>query len=104
MDTLENKGIGEFNSPHHLPISAEGYFYVVDGENHRVQVFDQQGEFLRGWSGYGFSSRKFNDPWRIAIDSEGNIYVADTFNHRVQKFTSTGALLLGWRRFGDGNG
>ncbi|MEM7031702.1 MAG: peptidyl-alpha-hydroxyglycine alpha-amidating lyase family protein [Chloroflexota bacterium] len=41
---------GEFNLPHSVCTDKDGTVYVADRENHRVQVFDDQGNFLRQWN------------------------------------------------------
>ncbi len=38
---------GEFNLPHNICCDAAGLVYVADRENHRVQVFDGEGTYLR---------------------------------------------------------
>lgn len=42
-------GPGEFNLPHNIVCDAEGWVYVADRENHRVQVFDGEGTFQAEW-------------------------------------------------------
>lgn len=37
---------GCFNIPHNIATDADGYVYVADRENHRVQVFDDRGRFV----------------------------------------------------------
>jgi len=41
---------GEFNLPHNIHCDADGWVYVADRENHRVQVFDGNGKFETAWS------------------------------------------------------
>ena len=41
---------GEFNIPHNIVADAEGYVYVADRENHRVQVFDGDGKYEMQWN------------------------------------------------------
>ena len=44
-------GEGEFNLPHNIHCDADGWVYVADRENHRVQVFDGNGRTSRPqWS------------------------------------------------------
>lgn len=38
-------GPGEFNLPHNICCDPDGWLYVADRENSRVQVFDQNGRF-----------------------------------------------------------
>ena len=40
-------GPGEFNLPHNIACDAVGQVYVADRENHRIQVFDGEGNYLR---------------------------------------------------------
>ena len=42
-------GPGEFNIPHNLCCDQEGWVYVADRENHRVQVFDVDGNYETEW-------------------------------------------------------
>ena len=41
---------GQFNLPHNICVGRNGYLYVADRENHRVQVFDQTGRFEAQWN------------------------------------------------------
>lgn len=36
---------GQFNLPHNICIDDDGWIYVADRENHRIQVFDLQGRY-----------------------------------------------------------
>lgn len=40
-------GPGQFNTPHSIATDAQGNVYVADRGNHRIQVFDSDGKFLR---------------------------------------------------------
>lgn len=40
---------GQFNIPHNICADKNGYIYVADRENHRVQVFDRDGKFQTQW-------------------------------------------------------
>lgn len=89
-------GAGELLAPRNVTVGPDGNLYVLDSGNHRVVVFDQNGELLRTWGGPGAGDGQFNEPWGIAVDEEF-VYVADTWNHRVQKFTLQGQFVT---RFG----
>lgn len=41
---------GQFNIPHNIWADADGWLYVVDRENHRVQVFDGDGRYEAQWN------------------------------------------------------
>ncbi|MGC8785845.1 MAG: 6-bladed beta-propeller, partial [Anaerolineae bacterium] len=97
-------GEGQFNDPKGIAVDKEGNVYVVDTRNHRVQVFDGEGRYLRGWGRQGNGAGEFQEPWGIAVDGQGNVYVADTWNHRVQKFDKEGRFIKAWGVFGDTGG
>ena len=40
---------GEFNIAHNITCDADGWVYVADRENHRVQVFDGDGKYQAEW-------------------------------------------------------
>lgn len=52
--------------------------------NHRIQVLDPAGRFLRAFGSQGTADGKFNYPWGITTDALGFIYVCDKENHRIQ--------------------
>ena len=41
---------GEFNIVHNIVTDADGWVYVADRENHRVQVFDGNGRYETQWN------------------------------------------------------
>ena len=41
---------GQFNIAHNICCDAEGWVYVADRENHRVQVFDGNGKYETQWN------------------------------------------------------
>jgi DNA-binding beta-propeller fold protein YncE len=41
---------GQFNIVHNIATDADGFVYVADRENHRVQVFDGKGRYQTQWN------------------------------------------------------
>ncbi|TCR66132.1 peptidyl-alpha-hydroxyglycine alpha-amidating lyase family protein [Bosea sp. BK604] len=41
---------GQFNLPHNIACDADGYVYVADRENHRIQIFDGNGKYEGQWN------------------------------------------------------
>jgi sugar lactone lactonase YvrE len=41
---------GQFNIPHNICCTHDGWIYVADRENHRVQVFDGNGKWETQWN------------------------------------------------------
>ena len=58
--------------------------YVIDKINARVQMFDEEGNYLTGWENYGKGPEQLNQPEDIATNGKGLIYITDTRNSRVQ--------------------
>jgi len=109
---------GLFNHPRGIAIGPEGNLYVVDTDNHRVQIFDPDGSFLREWgsncnlaTGTGctdpdgdgplaLGDGQFQEPWGITVSDNGRVYVTDTWNHRIQVFDSAGTFQDKWGTYG----
>ena len=87
---------GKFDYPYGVAVGTNGYVYVSDGNNHRIQMFTNSGEFKAKWGSSGVDDGQFNNPSGIATDPDGNVYVADSGNNRIQKFSSTGHFITKW--------
>ena len=72
--------------------------------NHRVQILDAEGEFIRSFGELSKSIGGFASPRGIALDSEENIYVTDTLFNATQIFNKEGALLLVVGHYGNRDG
>lgn len=83
-----------FNSPTNISVSGDGYIFVSDSLNFRVQIFTPDGEFFNYFGKPGDSPGNFSRPRGIALDSDGNIYVVDALFDNVQIFDRAGRLLL----------
>ena len=65
---------GQFRPPHALAFAAQGRLWVADRGNHRLEIFDQEGNYLESRYQYGRISDLFitEDEMVYAIDSESN--------------------------------
>ena len=77
---------GQMMGARGIALDPDGFVYVADTENNRLQKFTQDGSLLAVWGGPGSGPEQFNLPWALTTDTLGNVYVADYGNHRVQKF------------------
>ena len=107
---------GKFLHPHGIAVDSENNVWVSDNRIHRVQKFDNDGNFLLCFGGKidptptssvpcrwptrasctAAYDGKFRKPGQIAVDSSDNVYVVDGGNARIQKFDKNGNFLLKW--------
>ena len=71
IGTLHN----EFRTPHALAFDSQGRLFVADRGNHRIEIFDQDGNYLDSRYSYGRISGLFitGDDMLYAIDSESSM-------------------------------
>jgi sugar lactone lactonase YvrE len=69
---------GEINIPHALAMDSRGRLFLADRGNNRIQIFDQDGNFIDQWT-------QFSRPSGIYIDRNDVIYVADSESGSVDK-------------------
>lgn len=84
---------GQLNYPYDILLDdaalagkENGYVYLCELGNHRVQKFTTDGQFVASFGRNGRGEGELDQPWGIARDSEGRLFVLDTYNHRVQRF------------------
>jgi hypothetical protein len=87
-------GDGKFNSPQGITVlGSSGEVAVADTNNHRVQIFDSEGNYKRQFGSYGHKADiRFYRPARLASDAHGNLLVVDHTN-RLQVFDPEGKHL-----------
>ena len=93
-----------FQYPKAITIDSQDRVYVIDSGNNRIQVFDEDGKFVKALGTGGSLSGRFDHPVDLAKDENDYLYVADRGNHRVQIFDPTGKFLLAFGSSGDGPG
>jgi DNA-binding beta-propeller fold protein YncE len=62
---------GQLRVPHALAMDSQGRLFVADRANNRVQIFDQNGNFIDAWT-------QFGRPSGLYIDRNDVLYVADS--------------------------
>jgi sugar lactone lactonase YvrE len=64
---------GDFKTPHALVFDSRGRLLVADRGNHRIQIFNQDGQFLLEWRQFSrISGLYVRNDMLYAIDSESN--------------------------------
>ncbi len=69
---------GELDIPHALAMDSRGRLFVGDRGNNRIQIFDQDGNFIDQWV-------QFSRPSGVYIDRNDVIYVVDSESGSVAK-------------------
>lgn len=67
-------------------MTQAGQLAVCDSENHRVQVFKQNGKFFTKFGKNGSEIGDLYYPTSLAALSDGKIVIADMYNNRIQIF------------------
>ncbi len=81
----KGSGPGELDIPHALAMDSRGRLFVGDRQNNRIQIFDQDGNYIDQWF-------QFSRPSGVFIDKKDIIYVADSESESVAKNHD------GWKR------
>ena len=76
-----------FKRPWGVAVSAKDEIAITDHNNHRVQIFNSEGNYLRS---FGSEGVEFKFPTGITYHDNGNIFVADNGNNRIQIFSGKG--------------
>jgi DNA-binding beta-propeller fold protein YncE len=79
---------GHFHLPHGIGMDRRGRVLVCDRENHRIQVFSQEGDHLDTWSG-------FRQPTALAVGPDGAVFVSE-LQSRVSVVDGDGNLISRW--------
>lgn len=84
---------GQLSRPWGICSDQKGNIIVGDRSNHRIQVFDSGGAFVRSFGSNGNRKGQFNRPAGVATTREGHVVVADKDNHRIQVLTLEGVVV-----------
>ncbi|XP_012161641.1 RING finger protein nhl-1 isoform X3 [Ceratitis capitata] len=88
---------GSFTWPRGVAVGPDNSFVVADSSNHRVQVFDSNGIFVKSFGEFGCREGEFDCLAGVAINRIGQYIIADRYNHRIQVLDPQGRFL---RAFG----
>ncbi|CAK9821320.1 E3 ubiquitin-protein ligase TRIM71 [Anthophora retusa] len=96
LKIIGNDGDAQDNlcRPWGVACDREGHIVVADRSNNRIQIYRQDGSFLRRFGTHGSAPGQFDRPAGVAVDARRRIVVADKDNHRIQVLTMEGLFLL----------
>lgn len=92
---------GEFHTPSDITVDANGISFITDQNNNRIEVYDQNGKWVRsfGKEGYGTNNDNFLLP--TSIDHEnGYLFVSDLVNRAIKIFKCSGEYVESFSGFG----
>jgi PKD repeat protein len=89
-------GNGEFSTPQSIATDSSGYVFIGDAGNHRVQVFDPAGEYVRQFPSSPGSG--------ISVNSSGYVHLTAPFYDRISVLDPDGNTVHWWGARGDGEG
>jgi DNA-binding beta-propeller fold protein YncE len=96
--TPPEKRAGYFNNVHGIAVDPQTrQVFVNDRQNHRVQVFDENGKFLREWS-FGPPP---SDIHLFIITADRYLWAADRGTSKMLKYDLDGNFLYSWGTWGD---
>ena len=83
----------QFNCPMGLKLN-NNKLYVCDVDNHRIQVFDTELNYITSiGGGKGSGPGQFNGPCDVSFGDSSMLHVTDCFNHRIQVLDQDGTYV-----------
>ncbi|MCB0036375.1 MAG: TIGR03663 family protein, partial [Anaerolineales bacterium] len=82
-------GGGLFFGPRDIALLSDNRLAITDTGNHRIQIFDRDGNFLQAFGGLGPLAGQFFEPVGLESRPDGMLYVADTWNARIQMINTS---------------
>lgn len=80
-----------FRFPMDIKIGKDGKtVYIADSANHRIQVFDHKGHFVKTIGRKGRGPDDLYEPSSLSFDKFNNLIVCENGNYRIQVFDSKG--------------
>jgi DNA-binding beta-propeller fold protein YncE len=81
--------LGEFDEPHDVFIGgSQNRLYIADRRNQRIQVFDQEGNFIAAW-------KQFGEPSSVFVGKDDTIYVGSGFPDPSSKRGEIRGIVVG---------
>ncbi len=96
---------GQLNNAFGVTVDKDDNIYVVDPNNHRVNKFSSDGEFVAAVGGKGSGNLQFEQTLGICYNKrDNNLYVVDECNHRIQVLSIDLTFIRCFGTQGNGNG
>ena len=86
-------GPSQFDTVHGVAVDNDNRVYVADRANSRIQIFDENGQYLDEWNDITF-------PYYLYMSADQNLWVADGETNKILKYNLLGQLQNSWGTFG----
>ena len=93
---------GQFDAPYDLDSDTEGNAYIIQRNNHQIQVIDTSGQFVRQF-GQEEGEGKLKDPTAVHVIGQF-VYVSDLGNDQITVYQISGQFVTSFGRHGEGKG
>ena len=90
-------GPGQFDLVHGLAVDRNRRIYVADRSNNRIQLFNEDGEFLEEWP-------DISDPVGVFADENDRIWVISAVLNRILRYDLDGVLQYHFGAYGGTRG
>ena len=87
----DGSGDGEFKAAKGIALGSNGEVFVADKSNHRIQVLDKNGTFLRKFGASGSAPGQLDNPTDLAFLPDGTLVVGD--DNFLHYFNQDGTFL-----------
>ena len=105
IDRFGENGDGplQFSRPQSLAVDDEGFLWIADSCNHRIQVVDWREDKPRSVAIYGSQGSDVGQlkfPYGLTLLSQQRVLISEFGNHRVQCWSRTGEPISSWGSVG----
>lgn len=76
----------QFRAPSAIAISPDGFLYIADTGNQRIQKINPAGKFIAEVGGFGWEREQFDRPVSVSATNGLDVFVADHNNHRIERY------------------
>jgi DNA-binding beta-propeller fold protein YncE len=80
-----------------ITTDSAGNIYACDSKEHRIQVYDKTGKYIRTVGRKGQGPGDLMRPKAVRINKDGRIFIQDALNHRISIFKSNGKFYDSFR-------